>query len=124
MHDATITLSLRDADIAGWFDLVGERISADGCQRERWTFQSTYSAFLVVELTAYVAETRPSRRHRTWEGTTTWPRRAGGLPPALPAGMVEQVAAAARDRIVVHVPGQPPYPSGPLGTHPTPVAGD
>lgn len=37
-----ITTTSGATDIPGWFELIGERLSADGCQRERWTFQITY----------------------------------------------------------------------------------
>lgn len=99
----SITTTIGATDIPGWFELIGERLSADGCQRERWTFQSTYSAFLVVELTRYTAETRPSRRHRTWTRTADWPGRAAAAPP-IPPGLADRVTAAARERVVVVLP--------------------
>lgn len=98
MHDATSTLLLWDAAIAGWCELDAARISADGCQRERWTFQRPTSAFLVIELTSSVAETRPHRRHRTWEVTTTWPRRAGGPPLKRPSSAITSMVDPAYRR--------------------------
>ena len=107
----SITTTIGATDIPGWFELIGERLSPDGCQRERWTFQSTYSAFLVVELTRYTAETRPSRRHRTWTRTADWPGRGAADPP-IPPGLVERVATAARERVMVMVPGRSPRADG------------
>ena len=98
-----ITTTIGSTDIPGWFELIGERLGADGCQRERWTFQRTYSAFLVVALTRYTAETRPSRRHRTWTRTADWPGRGAADPP-IPPGLVDRVMAAARERVVVVLP--------------------
>ena len=103
MTDVPFSTHIADTDIAGWFEMTCERLSPDGCLRERWIFQSDYSAFLIVKLMRYSEDVRPSRRHRTWTLTAEWPRRATP-PPPLPRGMVDQVVAAARARVVVLIP--------------------